>query len=156
MTELHWIPATYKINEPSSWILDYHNWNNSVKKKKEVSDKVKTRIFNSLRPVASSTKEVNSRLAKRPLVFNEHLANCRLTSFVKLKGATGDAHASVNWVGIGQGNCLSPVDPDPSQVVRYLNIWNIFKWLQQHCCPLFRTQWVNRCWNRNIPWEIEN
>ena len=34
-------------------------------------------------PVASFAKEVNPRLAKRPLVFNGHLANFRLTSFVK-------------------------------------------------------------------------
>ena len=34
-------------------------------------------------PAASFTKEVNSRLAKRPFVVNGHLANRRLTSFVK-------------------------------------------------------------------------
>ena len=34
-------------------------------------------------PVASFTKEVNSRLAKRPLVFNGRLANRGLTSLVK-------------------------------------------------------------------------
>ena len=34
-------------------------------------------------PVAYFTKEVNSRLAKRPLVFNGHLANRGLTSLVK-------------------------------------------------------------------------
>ena len=33
--------------------------------------------------VASFTKEVNSRLAKRPLVFNARLANHGLTSLVK-------------------------------------------------------------------------
>ena len=33
--------------------------------------------------VASFTKEVNPRLAKRPLIFNGHLANCGLTSLVK-------------------------------------------------------------------------
>ena len=41
-------------------------------------------------PVASFTKEVNSRLAKRPLVFNGRLANLELTSLVK--EATGDWH----------------------------------------------------------------
>ena len=34
-------------------------------------------------PVASFTKEVNTRLAKRPLVFNGRLANRGLTSLVK-------------------------------------------------------------------------
>ena len=34
-------------------------------------------------PVASFTKEVNLWLAKCPLIFNGHLANHRLTSFVK-------------------------------------------------------------------------
>ena len=34
-------------------------------------------------PVASFTKEINSRLAKRPLVFNGRLANRGLTSLVK-------------------------------------------------------------------------
>ena len=34
-------------------------------------------------PVASFTKEVNLRLVKRPLVFNECLTNRRLTSLVK-------------------------------------------------------------------------
>ena len=34
-------------------------------------------------PLASFTKEVNPRLAKRPLVFNGRLANRRLTSLVK-------------------------------------------------------------------------
>ena len=38
-------------------------------------------------PVASFTKEVNPRLAKRPLVFNGRLANRGLTSLIK--GATG-------------------------------------------------------------------
>ena len=33
--------------------------------------------------VASFTKEVNSSLAKRPLVFNGHLANLKLTSLGK-------------------------------------------------------------------------
>ena len=35
------------------------------------------------RPVASFTKEVSSRLAKRPLVCNGRLANHGLTSLVK-------------------------------------------------------------------------
>ena len=34
-------------------------------------------------PVASFTKEVNPRLAKRPLIFNGRLANCGLNSLVK-------------------------------------------------------------------------
>ena len=34
-------------------------------------------------PVASFTKEVNLRLAKCPLIFNERLANCGLSSLVK-------------------------------------------------------------------------
>ena len=34
-------------------------------------------------PAASFTKKVNSRLAKRPLVFNGRFANRRLTSLVK-------------------------------------------------------------------------
>ena len=34
-------------------------------------------------PVASFTKEVNQRLAKRPLINNGRLANHRLTSLVK-------------------------------------------------------------------------
>ena len=36
-----------------------------------------------LAAVASFTKEVNPRLAQRPLVFNERLANHGLTSLVK-------------------------------------------------------------------------
>ena len=35
------------------------------------------------RPVASFAKEVNPPLAKRPLIFNGHLANRGLTSLVK-------------------------------------------------------------------------
>ena len=42
--------------------------------------------------VASYPKEVNPRLAKRPLVFNERLANRGLTSLVK--EATGGPCAS--------------------------------------------------------------
>ena len=38
---------------------------------------------NDLLPVASFTKLVNPRLAKRPLVFNGRLGNCGLTSLVK-------------------------------------------------------------------------
>ena len=38
---------------------------------------------NILAPVASFTTELNSRLAKRPLVFNGRLADCGLTSLVK-------------------------------------------------------------------------
>ena len=34
-------------------------------------------------PVASFTKEVNPRLAKRPLKTNERFANLKLTSLVK-------------------------------------------------------------------------
>ena len=34
-------------------------------------------------PVASSTKEVNSRLTKCPLIFTGRLANCGFTSLVK-------------------------------------------------------------------------
>ena len=41
-------------------------------------------------PVASFTKEINPRLAKRPLKTNGLLANCRLTSLVK--EATGGVH----------------------------------------------------------------
>ena len=37
-------------------------------------------------PVASFTKKVNPRLAKRPLVFNGRLANRGLTSFLSKKG----------------------------------------------------------------------
>ena len=43
-------------------------------------------------PVASFTKEVNSRLAKCPLVFNGRSANRWLTSLVK--GATGGSHGT--------------------------------------------------------------
>ena len=39
-------------------------------------------------PVASLTKEVNPRLAKRPLIFNGRLVNRGLTSLVK--GAIGN------------------------------------------------------------------
>ena len=34
-------------------------------------------------PVASFTKEINPRLAKRPMIFNGRLANRGLTSLVK-------------------------------------------------------------------------
>ena len=40
-------------------------------------------VTESCLPVASFTKEGNSRLAKHPLVFNGHLANRGLTSLVK-------------------------------------------------------------------------
>ena len=40
-------------------------------------------VLDALYPVASFTEEVNPRLAKHPLVFNGHLANCGLTSLVK-------------------------------------------------------------------------
>ena len=40
-------------------------------------------MYQGYYPVASFTKEVNLRIAKRPLVFNGHLANRRLTSLVK-------------------------------------------------------------------------
>ena len=39
--------------------------------------------FSNLHPVASFTKELNQRLAKRPLVCNGRLANHVLTSLVK-------------------------------------------------------------------------
>ena len=47
--------------------------------------------------VASFTKEVNSRLAKRPLIFNGRLANRGLTSLVK------EAAAEVRITGICEG-----------------------------------------------------
>ena len=46
-----------------------------------VSDR--PRVKGGLPPVASFTKEVNPRLAKRPLKINGRLANHRLTSLVK-------------------------------------------------------------------------
>ena len=50
----------------------------------------------SATPVASFTKEINSRLAKHPLKTNGHLANLELTSLVK--EATGDkASATMLW-----------------------------------------------------------
>ena len=48
--------------------------------------------------VASFTKEVNSILAKRPLVFNGRLANRGLTSLVK--EATGQ-HQAIIWATAG-------------------------------------------------------
>ena len=56
-------------------------------------------------PVASFTKEVNQRLAKRPLKTNGHLANRVLTSLVKeaigelphLYGLAYPACVRVNW-----------------------------------------------------------
>ena len=45
--------------------------------------------------VASFTKEVNWRLAKRPLVFNGRLANRQLTSLVK--EATGESLIKYPW-----------------------------------------------------------
>ena len=47
--------------------------------------------------VASFTKEVNWRLAKRPLVFNGRLANRQLNSLVK--EATGDPTRAKVWYG---------------------------------------------------------
>ena len=47
-----------------------------------------------LRPVASFTKEVNPRLAKRTLIFNGHLANRGLTSVAKVD--TGIPFTNVN------------------------------------------------------------
>ena len=47
-------------------------------------------------PVASFTKEVNRRLAKRPLVFNGRLANRRLTSLVKDALAMELRHSCTN------------------------------------------------------------
>ena len=52
-----------------------------------IIDHIFTRILPKL-PVASITKEVNPRLAKRPLKTNGRLANRGLTSLVK--EATGD------------------------------------------------------------------
>ena len=46
-------------------------------------------------PVTSFTKEVNPRLAKRPLVFNGRLANRGLTSLIK--GATGVEQATDHY-----------------------------------------------------------
>ena len=48
---------------------------------------------NGLTPVVSFTKEVNSRLAKCPLVLNGRLANRGLTSLVK--EATGQCQAII-------------------------------------------------------------
>ena len=42
-----------------------------------------TKLYHALWPVVSFAKEVNPRLAKRPLVFNGRLANRWLTSLVK-------------------------------------------------------------------------
>ena len=53
---------------------------------------------NSLSPVAPFTKDVNPRLAKRPLVFNGRLANRGLTSLVK--EAAGRPHVII-WTGPG-------------------------------------------------------
>ena len=53
------------------------------------------------RPVASFTKEVNSRLAKPPLLFKGRSANRGLTSLVK--GATVDKPLSViMWTNNGK------------------------------------------------------
>ena len=60
-------------------------------------------------PVASLTKEVNSRLAKRPLVFNGRLANRGLTSLVKEATAANNGATTISV---------------PCQVVEYLQlIW---------------------------------
>ena len=51
-------------------------------------------------PVLLTTKEVNSRLAKRPLVFNGCLANRRLTSLVKeATGIQVSQHWFRQWLG---------------------------------------------------------
>ena len=47
-----------------------------------------------MRTVASFTKEVNWRLAKRPLVFNGRLANHQLTSLIK---EATDVSANKHW-----------------------------------------------------------
>ena len=39
-------------------------------------------IYMCVNPVASFTKEVNTRLSKHPLIFNGYLANRKLTSLV--------------------------------------------------------------------------
>ena len=54
------------------------------------------RVDNHITPVASFTKEVNPRLAKRPLKTVGRLANRRLTSFVK--EATG--RSPLSWITI--------------------------------------------------------
>ena len=52
--------------------------------------------------VVCFTKEVNLQLAKHPLVFNGHLANHRLTSFVK--------EATASWLACsGLSGCIVPV-----------------------------------------------
>ena len=61
-----------------------------------VRPSVRPSIHPSRRPVTSFTKEVNPRLAKRPLIFNGRLADNRgLTSLVK--------EASVRWAGRQRG-----------------------------------------------------
>ena len=72
--------------------------------------------------VASLTKEVNPRLAKRPLVFNGRLANRELASLVKRLLAFFDMD-----IGI-----LSRFFKSLQPTWRLCtNIWNLLKELQQ-------------------------
>ena len=60
-------------------------------------------------PAASFTKEVNSRLAKRPLVFNGRLANRGVTSLVKETLLVTRRFGSYKY-GTSITDSLSPVD----------------------------------------------
>ena len=55
-------------------------------------------LGNGLPHVASFTKEVNLRLAKRPLKTNGRLANHRLTSLVK---EATDRRQTITWTNTG-------------------------------------------------------
>ena len=80
--------------------------------------------------MASFTKEVNSRLAKRPLVFNGRLANRGLTSLVK--DATG-VKFSVNLksslvIELGRMTWLSKIGMWNAENIELIKITEVPIW----------------------------
>ena len=66
-------------------LSQYHDciWSGEVRSQCICRLDIDPQSRNILAPVVSFTKELNSRLAKHPLVFNGRLADCGLTSSLK-------------------------------------------------------------------------
>ena len=96
------------------------------------------------RPVASFTKEVNSRLCKRPLVFNGRLANRRLTScgLKLLSEPLNDGKFTDAYMCISASTCS----------MSYKEIQHFLTWYH-HCHA--KGEWVNDMnqWMHSTTWH---
>ena len=102
--------------------------------------------YSVLISVASFTKEVNQRLAKRPLVLEWHLANRRLTSLVK-KATDGLASQPSYWSIV-----LNKWDPQTLLITSNRRIQFMARkdFLLMNIELTSDTEWMNSCCNHSF------